>query len=424
MGLNIRLFGITSSVPFTLSYRIGATAGSDLVISTGYTPYSVDSDLPNGRYQNSILRNYNTDPIIFSDAQFDTQYWFKLTYTGETGDIGYIIENIKTNEVEMYEKDICCFTGGTSSYVSGPTPTPTTSPTATPTPTPTASPTPSPTTSSTPTPTPTATNIVSTPTPTPTPTSTSVPPTPTPTATDVPGDGLCFGYTYTQFEFDNGLPDVRYRDMSDTIVTTSIAGLITVDNLNGTFTGYVCVKQGSSYATPTCVDGMYEITCPNSWVEGVSCSSVPSCAVEAPPVSTSTPTPTPTPTSTQAQNPSGLCIVWSESVQTGLQDGCGGFQKTLTTLTVELQDGNGTPINATETITVSFPATYSYELGTVSTTIDAQISVGYSSSSSSYASQTYEIGPFSGTCTPESTTRDTSTPTITGSNNGTYGVCV
>jgi hypothetical protein len=33
------------------------------------------------------------------------------------------------------------------------------------------------------------------------------------------------------------------------------------------------------------------------------------------------------------------------------------------------------------------------------------------------------LGPYSGQCTPESTTRDNDTPTITGSNSGTYTIC-
>lgn len=422
MGLNIRLFGITSPVPFTLSYRIGATAGNDSVISTGYTSYSVGAELSNGRYQNSTLRNYNTDPIIFTNAQFDTQYWFKLSYTGETGDVGYIIENIKTNEVETYEKDICCFTGGTSNYVAGPTPTP--QPTSTATPIPTATPTPSPSPTSTnvpptPTPTPTSTGVEPTATPTPTPSSTA---TPTPTPTETPGDGLCFGYTYTQFEIDNGLPSVRYRNMSDNIVTSAITGLMTVDNLNGTYTAYICAKQGSSYATPVCVDGGMEVTCPNGWIEGANCSSEPTCAL--PPTATPTATPvgqtsTPTPTPT----PGGNCIAWSESLESALQDGCGGFQKSLITITVELRDGSGSPINATEIIDVVWDATYTNELGTTPVTVGAQIAIGYSYGTTTYVPSTYEIGPFSGQCTPESTTLDNNTPTITGSNNGTYGYC-
>ena len=79
MGLNIRLYGINSPKAITLSYKIGKTAGNESVIATGYTSYG-------SLYPASSSRNYTNDPIIFPDASFDTQYWFKLTYTGDTGD--------------------------------------------------------------------------------------------------------------------------------------------------------------------------------------------------------------------------------------------------------------------------------------------------------------------------------------------------
>ena len=171
MGLNIRLYGINSPKAFTLSYKTGKTAGDESVIATGYTSYG-------SLYPASSSRNYTNDPIIFTNASFDTQYWFKLTYTGDTGDVNYIIENIFTNEAEVYDNCInycyfpplrsavyiaptptpsptpsptpnCDFSGGSAVVVIGPTPTP--NPTATPnsptaTPTPTTSPTPTPTT--------------------------------------------------------------------------------------------------------------------------------------------------------------------------------------------------------------------------------------------------------------------------------------
>lgn len=190
MGLNIRLYGINSPKAFTLSYKTGKTAGNESVIATGYTSYG-------SLYPNSTSRNYTTDPIIFTNASFDTQYWFKLTYTGDTGDVNYVIENIFTNEAEVYDNCInycyfpnvgsavyiaptptpsptpsptpnCDFSGGSATVVIGPTPTP--NPTATaivPTPTPTP-------TTVVPTPTPTSTTVVPTSTPTPTPTSTEL----------------------------------------------------------------------------------------------------------------------------------------------------------------------------------------------------------------------------------------------------------
>jgi hypothetical protein len=130
-----------------------------------------------------------------------------------------------------------------------------------------------------------------------------------------------------------------------------------------------------------------------------------------------------TPEPTATNTPTG-CIIWGESIMSGLQDGCGGFQRTETTLTATLQDGNGNNITATETIYVSFDATYSNELGNTNTTITAQINPGSSSGQAVYSSQTYEIGPYSSTCQPESTTIDNLSPTITGSNGGTYLLCV
>jgi hypothetical protein len=102
----------------------------------------------------------------------------------------------------------------------------------------------------------------------------------TPTPTEIISEGICFSYTYTQSDFENNLlPNVRYRSIDDTIITTTINGLTTRDNYDQTYTAFICVKQGGSYATPVCVNGSIEITCPNEWITGSSCSSqVPTCA--------------------------------------------------------------------------------------------------------------------------------------------------
>jgi hypothetical protein len=142
------------------------------------------------------------------------------------------------------------------------------------------------------------------------------------------------------------------------------------------------------------------------------------------PTPTQTLTATPTLTPSAAGAPGSSCIVWSENTEYGLSDGCGGTQRETTTLTVQLLNGSGNPINATETITVSFDATYSNELGTEPTTISASITPNNSSGVTTYSPQTYEYGPRTSECTPESTTRDNDTPTITGSNGGTYTVCI
>jgi hypothetical protein len=143
-----------------------------------------------------------------------------------------------------------------------------------------------------------------------------------------------------------------------------------------------------------------------------SCSSYVDCFG-----STQTPTPTPTLTATPTLTPTsipsgGNCIWWNESTTYQLQDGCGGNQRTTTQLTVYLQDGSGNSINATGLITVSFPATYSNELGTSATTVSASIVSGESFGYTYYSPLTYELGPFSGQCTQESTTIDSYTPTI------------
>jgi hypothetical protein len=125
----------------------------------------------------------------------------------------------------------------------------------------------------TPTPTPTPTL-----TPTPTPTAT-VTPTPTPTTTVAPEDCDCYCVTYDPNDLPNDLY-VRYTVCGTSSVETElISALESVDNLDGTFTSCICVKQGGSYATPVCVQGGLEIVCPAgiSWVQGSSCSTYVTC---------------------------------------------------------------------------------------------------------------------------------------------------
>jgi hypothetical protein len=137
---------------------------------------------------------------------------------------------------------------------------------ATPTPTPTATATPIPPTN-TPTPTPTSTPIPPTDTPTPTPT--AEPATPTPTPTVEPENCLCYCYTFTSVPSDLS---ARWRNCTTGNVDTElINNLEILDNGDGTFTACLCVRQGSSYATPVCVQGGVEVTCPDTWVSGISC---------------------------------------------------------------------------------------------------------------------------------------------------------
>jgi hypothetical protein len=95
-----------------------------------------------------------------------------------------------------------------------------------------------PTPSATPTLTPTTT-----PTITSTPTGTQTTPTPTSTPTASPQNCSCYELTYEMDDVED--ISVRWRDCdTDTITTTNISSLQSIDNNDGTFTTYICVKQG------------------------------------------------------------------------------------------------------------------------------------------------------------------------------------
>lgn len=288
MGLNIRVHNITCPNSFTLSYRISATPGNESVISTGYTQYG-------GTYVSSNTRDYNADPIVISGSTFDNIFdqtvWIKIK---DSVTDGYIIENIKIHELEYYDYCIhCCdFSGGTGSYLAGPTPTPTSSPTATPTPTPSSTPAP------TATPGPTATTApTATPGPTATPEPTSTP-TPTPSSTAVTNYEflVCYNpyetafnsviYTYTQL-INAGFTGVP--SFGDTITVSGSPNVEAVYEYNGT--------TSNSAVAPV-------ITSINEW----DCYGNPINPPTATPTSTATPTPTPTTES----GPNG-CITMSQS---------------------------------------------------------------------------------------------------------------
>jgi hypothetical protein len=260
MGLNIRVHNITCPNSFTLSYRISPAPGNESVISTGYTQYG-------GTYVSSNSRDYNADPIVISGSTFDNIFdqtiWIKIK---DSVTDGYIIENIKIHELEYYDYCIhCCdFSGGTGSYVSGPTPTPL--PTSTPTPT--ASPTSTPTATPTPTPEPTATS-----TSTPTPTATDVPPTatstPTPTPTETSINCVEYLITNTNDPLESG----------ETIIVYYTGCTGTPESIE------IAAGAGQSI----CAQELMYILPPAGAINIVG-SCTPS------PTSTPTPTPTPSPT--------------------------------------------------------------------------------------------------------------------------------
>jgi len=155
--------------------------------------------------------------------------------------------------------NIPCIYDGVDCSTCGGTPTATPTMTATPTKTPEITPT------NTATSTPTGT-IVSTPTQTPSPTAQN-----------------CFCYELTYLPADVVGVSVRWRNCdNDTITTTNISSLESIDNGDGTFTTYICVKQGSSYSTPVCVITDLEVVCPIgvNWTLGSSCGSGIDCFPE------------------------------------------------------------------------------------------------------------------------------------------------
>jgi hypothetical protein len=174
-----------------------------------------------------------------------------------------------------------------------PTPTATATQTMTPTNTQTSTPTatigltPTATPSNTATSTPTGT-IELTPTMTPTNTSTNTPTgtivsTPTMTSTPTPSPQNCSCYELTYLPADVVGISVRWRNCdNDTTTTTNISSLESIDNGDGTFTTFICVKQGGPYSTPVCVESDLEIVCPEgvNWTLGGSCGSGIDCFPE------------------------------------------------------------------------------------------------------------------------------------------------
>ena len=171
------------------------------------------------------------------------------------------------------------------------TPTPSSSPTITPTNTQTSTPTNTETTTNTPTQTNTGT-------PTSTPTNTSTPTrspeitpsmtqtntsTPTMTSTPTASPAGCSCYELTYLPANVVGVSVRWRNCdNDTTTTTNISSLESIDNGDGTFTTFICVKQGGAYDTPVCVITELEVVCPEgvNWTIGGSCGSGIDCFPE------------------------------------------------------------------------------------------------------------------------------------------------
>ena len=318
MGLNIRIHDINVPASFELFYKTGNTPGNMTVIENGYTQFG-------GTYPSSNSRNYNNDPIVFTGATFNTQYWFKIQYTGVTGQensVGYIIENIKTHQPvgHIYYALHCCdFSGGTAEFYTGCTFSggtvvygqsldPTSTPPATPeaTPNPTASPTPTGTAGTTPNPTNTQT--------------------PTPTLATAPSCGLTSG-ELPWISYYNTNPAGTVVNNSgvtlyvwlgaaapagsgDTFSSNSPYSLLTVGAAGGGgysySSSYVTLSNGQSWpynitrtsGTDTSFDvNLYWSTSPTGTKYPFSC--LPPTATPTETIPGATPNPTPTPTLSQ-----------------------------------------------------------------------------------------------------------------------------
>ena len=142
----------------------------------------------------------------------------------------------------------------------------------------------------------------------------------------------------------------------------------------------------------------------------VELSGAPTCSFDATivyglPSVTLTPTPTQTQTPTGTPNDACVLIDYQYNTTTGLEDGCNGSQRTDYTARATLFNYyGGSPINATETITITLDATYSYCLGNDPTFVQITINSGSSYGEATYVAYTYNPCPYDQQCLPESTT--------------------
>jgi len=394
MGLVIKLKNIQSVNNFKLFYKVGRTPGSSSSqssISWG-TQYTGSPSV--GGIFNESVTTISIDLISqgIDLNPYNKQYWFKIldVVTGS-----YIIENVHIHEYEFYDRCIPkCDLGGTAVFIA-PTPTPTYTidcslngtaefTTIIPTSTPTSTPTPTSTVGVTETPTSTPTNTpTSTPTPTPTITPTITPSetvTPTLTCDD------CFSYTIIVQQFGGG-GSYSYIDCNGVFHEGSV-GYEGTANIS-------CAVEGSVVRDPV-------LTVQSTLNQGSYCGNT--CTTPTP---TSTPTSTITPTVTTTANQTG-CITYSESTNTINDVVCNqqNYSRTVNTVTVVFEDGNGTPINVTQNVTVVFNIDY-YAVnvpgggGYSPYTESVTILQGQSQATFTYDSQTTVQNPYELTCQQE-----------------------
>ena len=94
----------------------------------------------------------------------------------------------------------------------------------------------------------------------------------TTTTTSVPPECLLYSMTTAPGNVTVDMY-IRYRDCTTgNVVDTLVNALISTDNLDGTLTHYVCIKQNSSYAFPIFVINDEPTVLPYNWVIDSECS--------------------------------------------------------------------------------------------------------------------------------------------------------
>ena len=231
------------------SIAIGTTAGQAFAATpinlSGATSYEF-TGLFNGTYHIIVrdsLGNYTTKNTIVD--------CINVTSTTSTTSTTTSTTSTSTTTSTTTAAPICTYNGGSAILINTTTTTSTsTTTTAAPTSTTTTTTTAAPTTTTTTTAAPTTT-----------------------TTTTAASNCILYSYTDNPANIPFDL-QVRYRDCSTgDIVTRAMNELLGIDNGNGTSTYFVCVLQGSSYASPVCVQGGVEVTCPQNWDMGGSCGS-------------------------------------------------------------------------------------------------------------------------------------------------------
>lgn len=156
----------------------------------------------------------------------------------------------------------------------------------------------------------------------------------------------------------------------------------------------------SSTPAPTATDG--PTATPSS-----TPTNTPTATPTNTPTPTATPTNTPTPTPTSTLGDGCVTVDFYFGSETGLLDGCGGNQRTDTTIRAIYYDSvNGNPAPAPQTITITITGLTSDCLGYTAFSTQMTINQGSTYGDYVYTSNSYELCPYDQQCTPYNLTID------------------